>query len=94
MFRLLHIPSPSPLALGILVTCQALQVNLVSLPLPADVLRALPTSHGETQISRALLDWLPTILLEGKEFLVIKTVLTQLHSGYFVLSPSQMLRNI
>lgn len=74
MLRLLHIPSPSPLALGILVTCQALQVDLVSFPLPADVLRALPASHGETQVSRALLDWLPTILMEGKELLVNKTV--------------------
>lgn len=74
MLRLLHIPSPSPLALGILVTCQALQVDLVSFPLPADVLRALPASHGETQVSSALLDWLPTILMEGKELLVNKTV--------------------
>lgn len=56
VLRLLHIPSPSPLALGILVTCQSFQVNLISLPLPADVLRALPSRHGEAQVSGALLD--------------------------------------
>lgn len=56
VLRLLHIPSASPLALRVLVTCQSFQVNLISLPLPADVLRALPARHGETQLSRALLD--------------------------------------
>lgn len=74
VLRLLHIPSPSPLALRVLVTCQSFQVNLISLPLPAYVFRAFPSSHGETQVSRALLDRLPTILGEAKELLVNKNV--------------------
>lgn len=61
---LLCIPLPSPLSCGIAMACQSLLINLLSLLLPAQVLRSLPTGHGHGHVHRALWAW-PSTLQRG-----------------------------
>lgn len=59
--RLLRIPLSSPLACSVPMTCQPLLVDLLSLLLPAEVLRPLPAGHGHGHVYRAFRAWPSTL---------------------------------